>query len=115
MPDDILVRLGLRLKEARESREMTQQRLSDLSGIAVRTISKIERGQMNPSFEILSILIPYLCVSLDSLFVPSDSKADSDFQEISILYQSSSKEAQRLILTVVRALYHELKINSDGI
>jgi transcriptional regulator with XRE-family HTH domain len=60
MPEDILVRLGIHLKKARESRDMTQQRLSDVSGIAVRTISKIERGQMNPSFELLSILIPFL-------------------------------------------------------
>lgn len=109
MPDDILVRLGLRLKEARESREMTQQRLSDLSGIAVRTISKIERGQMNPSFEILSIMIPFLGISLDSLFAPPSNQTDADIQEIATLYRSSSAQGQRLILTLIRALAYELK------
>lgn len=109
MPEDILVRLGLRLKEARESREITQQRLSDLSGIAVRTTSKIERGQMNPSFEILSILISFLGVSIDSLFVPPNNQTDADIQEIATLYRSSSAQGQRLILTLIRALAYELK------
>ena len=109
MPEDILVRLGLRIKEARESREITQQRLSDLSGIAVRTISKIERSQMNPSFEILSILIPFLGVSIDSLFVPPNNQTDADIQEIATLYRSSSAQGQRLILTLIRALAYELK------
>lgn len=111
MPEDILMRLGAHLKRSRESRNLTQQRLSDLSGVAVRTISKIERGKMNPSFEILYILVSYLGVSLDSLFAPTDSQLDTDIQEIALLYRNCSKQGQRLILASTRALVQEMNKN----
>ena len=113
MPEDILVRLGIHLKKARESRDMTQQRISDVSGIAVRTISKIERGQMNPSFELLSILIPFLGISFDSLFTHSDNQIDADLQEIAFLYRSCSTQGQRLLLALIHAFVHEIKKNES--
>jgi len=87
--------------------EMTQQKLSDLSGIAVRTISKIERGKMNPSFEILSILVPYLGISFDSLLSNPVDPIDSDIMEITALYHRCSGQGKRLIVAMARAIAHE--------
>ena len=109
MPEDILVKLGRHIKISRENRNMTQQALSDISGIAVRTISKIERGKMNPSYEILSILVRFLGISFDSLFSSTNQTIESNIQEIAVLYRNSSGEGQRAILASARAIALELK------
>lgn len=114
MPDDILVKLGVYLKKSRESRSMTQQRLSDLSGIAVRTISKIERGRMNPSFEILSILVPILGISFDSLFSTSSDSVDSELHEIAVLYRKCSEQGRRLIMNSTRIIADEMIDDTPG-
>ena len=54
MPDDVLKRLGSRMQAARKDCGLTQDELSAASGVSVRHIAKIEKGVMNPSFEILS-------------------------------------------------------------
>lgn len=109
MPEDILVKLGRHIKISRESRNMTQQALSDISGIAVRTISKIERGKMNPSYEILSILVRFLGISFDSLFSCTNLTVESNIQEIAVLYRNSSEEGQRAILASARAIALEFR------
>ena len=42
-------------------RGFTQERLSDVSGVSVRHIAKIEKGVINPSFDILEKLITESC------------------------------------------------------
>lgn len=60
MPDHTLAQLGGRMRKARKERGFTQEQLSDQSGISVRHIAKIEKGAINPSFEVLSALIAAL-------------------------------------------------------
>ena len=57
MPVDILKHLGNCLKQARKERHLTQEVLSEKTGISVRHIAKIEKGVMNPSFEVLYALV----------------------------------------------------------
>lgn len=57
MPVDILKHLGSCLKKARKERHLTQELLSEKTGISVRHIAKIEKGVMNPSFEVLYALL----------------------------------------------------------
>lgn len=42
--------LGQALKKLRLQRELTQQQLADASGLDIRYIGSIERGQRNPTF-----------------------------------------------------------------
>ena len=108
MPDINFMKLGSRVKQARKVRKLTQQKLSDISGLAVRTISKIERGKMNPSYEVLSILVSVLGISFDSLFTSTDDQTEADIQEIAGLYRACPEHGRRLILATVRALVNEL-------
>ena len=68
MPDKSLDRLAAAIRTARNQREMTQETLSDLSGVSVRHIGKIENGEINPSFEVLLSLVTTLKISFDTLF-----------------------------------------------
>ena len=56
MASETLGRLGERARQIRKERNMSQQSVSDKSGLALRTVSRIERGLMNPSFEVLLTL-----------------------------------------------------------
>jgi transcriptional regulator with XRE-family HTH domain len=48
--------LGIRLRSLRRERDLTLERLSELSGLSVGIVSQIERGKGNPSFTTLAQL-----------------------------------------------------------
>ena len=108
MPDENLIRLGNHVKQILKERKMSQQKLSDISGLAVRTISKIERGKMNPSYEVLSTLVSVLGISFDSLFTVTNDQTSAEIQEIERRYSACPEQGRRLILASVRALSDEL-------
>ena len=108
MPDENLIRLGKHVKQIRTERKMSQQKLSDISGLAVRTISKIERGKMNPSYEVLSTLVSVLGISFDSLFTFTNDQTSAEIQEIERRYSACPEQGRRLIRASVRALSDEL-------
>lgn len=60
--------LGTRIKALREARSLTLQALSDRSGLAISTISKIERGLMAPTYDRFSGLAKGLGVDVAELF-----------------------------------------------
>lgn len=67
-PDENLKKLGKQVRQLRKGRKWSQQKLSDVSGLAVRTISRIERGVMNPSFEVLAALVDVLGIIANFLY-----------------------------------------------
>jgi transcriptional regulator with XRE-family HTH domain len=66
--------VGARLRQARRSRELTLAQLSDLSGIAVSTISKAERGDIALTYDKFVALAHALNVDFDTLFQRSKGK-----------------------------------------
>ncbi|MEM9329294.1 MAG: helix-turn-helix transcriptional regulator [Bacteroidota bacterium] len=48
--------ITLSLKRRRELLGVTQEQLSDLSGVGLRTLKALERNESNPTFETLSKL-----------------------------------------------------------
>lgn len=45
--------IGLIIRQRRTALNITQENLSDMSGVSLRTIVKIERGTANPSLDVL--------------------------------------------------------------
>jgi len=56
--------IGKTLKERRNQLGITQLDLSDLAGISANTLYKIERGQANPTLEVLFKLTDVLGMEL---------------------------------------------------
>ena len=112
MPNDVLSVLGARLKVARKERDLMQERLAELSGRSARHIAKIEKGEVNPSFEALSTLVKALGVSFDSVFDPASEQVEAELQEIAGLYRACPEQGQRLILAAIRAMAKEM-INTE--
>ncbi len=68
--NDILKDLGKELRKYRIQREMSQEELSRHSGVAVHTISNIERGKDFSVYNLLSILRSLQLIENLNLLIP---------------------------------------------
>ena len=60
--------LGLRLKEYRENRKLTQDKLAEMVGIDPKHLSRIENGRNYPSLETLEKILDSLDVPYEEIF-----------------------------------------------
>ena len=59
--------LGLRVRELRKARDWTLEQAAKQAGLARATLSKIENGQMSPTYEALKKLAVGLGISVPQL------------------------------------------------
>lgn len=72
--DDALpapVNLAARVRELRKARSWTLEQAAGQAGLARSTLSKIENGQMSPTYDALKKLAEGLGISVPQLFTPS--------------------------------------------
>jgi transcriptional regulator with XRE-family HTH domain len=62
--------LGARVRELRKERSWTLEQAAQKAGLARSTLSKIENGQMSPTYEALKKLAIGLDISVPQLFTP---------------------------------------------
>ena len=93
MPKDNLTILGERLRAARNKANLTQEQLSDRSHVSIKHIAGIEKGQKNPSFEILQALAEALDLSLDNLIEKNLSAEEQGLNQLSLLPFLSARNA----------------------
>ena len=62
--------LGQRVRELRKARNWTLEQAAQQAGLARSTLSKIENGQMSPTYEALKKLAVGLNISVPQLFTP---------------------------------------------
>ena len=65
--DDILVNFGRNLCAERNRRNLSQDGLGDIASLDGRYISRIERGEINPTLTTLLSLLKALNVSFEDL------------------------------------------------
>ena len=65
--------LGQRVRELRKARDWTLEQAAGKAGLARSTLSKIENGQMSPTFDALKKLAVGLGISVPQLFTPPQS------------------------------------------
>lgn len=70
--------IGVRLRELRTERRLSQEGVAERAGIACKYVGEIERGETNPSVTILVRLARGLGVPVAELFrrITPDSSAD---------------------------------------
>ena len=108
MPNEVLVEGGARLRAIRKERGYTQEQLAELTKLSTRHIAGIEKGEANPSFEVLYAITTALGVSFDTIFNPADEQVEREIQEITGLYRACPEQGRRLILVATRAMMNEL-------
>ena len=62
--------LGARVRELRKTRDWTLEQAAGQAGLARSTLSKIENGQMSPTYDALKKLAVGLEISVPQLFTP---------------------------------------------
>ncbi|PXW70367.1 XRE family transcriptional regulator [Loktanella sp. PT4BL] len=62
--------LGARVRELRKARDWTLEQAAQQAGLARSTLSKIENGQMSPTYDALKKLAVGLEISVPQLFTP---------------------------------------------
>ena len=95
MPKDKLSYLGNCIRQARNDCNLTQQDLADQSHVAIKTIQMIEKGKINPSYEILYPLIKRLGISPNTLFNPEISDTDEEIQRFIGKFQACIPENRK--------------------
>jgi transcriptional regulator with XRE-family HTH domain len=74
MADDERTRLAHNLRDLRETRGLTQQELSDRSGVPRPTLAHLESGQGNPTLSVLSKVAGALGIGIEALVSASKPK-----------------------------------------
>ena len=92
------------LKALKDKRNLTNQQLSDLSGIPIGTINRIMAGQTdNPSFQTVCDMVIAMGGSLDELVGIASSSGEDEREaqlnvETSLLYKETIKMKDRWLL-----------------
>ena len=61
----IMKELGEQIKERRKSLSITQRELAALAGVGINTLTKIERGEANPSLTVILRILNTLGLKID--------------------------------------------------
>lgn len=95
---------GLRIKEARASKKITQQQLADIMGVSVSYIKNVERGG-KPSIELLMTVSDKCQVSLDWLLkgVLENTSDQGTMQKIEAVFDPDLK----MMFDVLKELMNE--------
>jgi transcriptional regulator with XRE-family HTH domain len=64
--------LGLRIKQLRMARGMTQEDLAEAAGLFRTYMSRVEAGTANPTLSVLELLARHLKVTPSELLLPPD-------------------------------------------
>lgn len=108
---DVRKFLGLRLRELRRHRGLTQHRLGQLSSVSGRFIGEVERGEKSISIENLYRLSVTLEISLTQLsdVRPGQGAIAPDAQKIFALVSGPHRPAVvRRAYAVLRTMFHGL-------
>ena len=96
--------LGLRIKEIRKQKHITQEQLAEMVNLDFGYISKLEVGRNFPKIGTLEKIAEVLEVELSEFFRFNGTK-DKDFKdEISNIYDSLSKDKQYTLYRVAMGL-----------
>lgn len=106
--------LGKRLSEARKAKNLTQEAFSELTGMSVSEISRIETGKTLSSLETLLHFCEKLDIGLDYLlydYFPSDTRARRPaIQQIAALIEPLEDRELDFLLECIRlyTAYHRV-------
>ncbi|NLB82172.1 MAG: helix-turn-helix transcriptional regulator [Clostridiaceae bacterium] len=104
--------IGKRVKHFREKKNITQDKLSELTDLSIQHISNIERAHSKMSIEALVNIANALEVTTDELMCDSIYKSKEIFcDELADLLNQADTRELKVIISIVKALLPTLKDN----
>lgn len=77
--------IGLRIKELRKKKDLTQEKLAEYLNVSFQAVSKWETGASSPDLSMIVPLARLLGVSTDALFGLADTAEDPRQGELSVV------------------------------
>ena len=105
--------LGDVIKRARGKVGMTQQELSDKSGIDRRTIINIENYHKDSKFSSIYDLIRSLKIDSREIFYPEIHRDSPSLRQLRVLIEECSEEEAAALIPVLESLLTALRDNSS--
>lgn len=96
--------LGNRIRFARKSAGLSQEKLGEICQISTAHVGHIERGTRIPSLETLYKISKELNVSMDYLFFDLQNDINSVFKSISAQLAGKDGEKVKVFISTVKAL-----------
>ena len=87
---------GKKIKSIRRARDITQEKLADLSGLSLQYIGEIERGRRNPSLTSIEQLSKALDIPMAELFSLEEFRLSMDELRTILIRQIDSADEDRL-------------------
>ena len=100
--------IGEVIKQRRMELKLTQEELAEQSGVSARHIANIEKGRINPSYEVLATLKKRLGFSGESLFHPDLSTQDEEINQFIGKYLACSEHDRKILIGTLNCLADEL-------
>ena len=98
--------IGKRLSQARKAKKLTQEQLSELIGVSVSEISRIETGRNSTTIDTLMKFCDELDVGLDFIlfdYFPSDTQIKNPtVKQIVTLIEPLGESSCQIILELIR-------------
>ena len=105
---DIATALGLRIRELRNERHMSQEELAFKAGISAAHLGQIERALKNPTVDTVNKIAGALGVPITVLFTDEQAKLDAGnpvIGKINDHLMDMTEEQQRDFLRIIR-IFH---------
>jgi transcriptional regulator with XRE-family HTH domain len=96
--------LGLKIKELRKSKKLTQEKLAEILDLDVGYISKLEVGRNFPTIGTLERISKVLEVEMYELFQYTNNSRKDFKTELVLMYDKLNKEKQFLVYRLVKEL-----------
>lgn len=106
--------LGERIRAARNGQHLTQQAMADQTGVGLRHYQNIEKGLINPSYEVLSAIIQRLAISADVLFYPEISQQEEEMRHLNCKFAACTEEERRFLLSTVDYMVEQFMSHRRG-
>ncbi len=103
---EIKTLFGIRVKELRKNRGLSQEELAEKTDISSKYLSRVEMGQHFPSIDTLESLAKALQVELKDFFeFAHEAKSSRELREtLSGMLKEADEEKLRLLVKIVRAV-----------
>ena len=108
MPIDIHTYLGRQIRQARKACKLTQQALADQTDVSIKMIQCIEKGSVNPSFEILFPIVRRLGLTTSDLFNVDADEHDEEINRFLGKFRACNRANQMVLLNTLDFLVEQL-------
>ena len=112
--EDILKRLGVRIREERKKARLTQEKFAERVGLSVDYIGYIERGKQAPYLKTLERIAKTLDVEVYELFLfekgTKKLKTGDAIKELVLSVHNKDPEDIRLVASILRQIFESIQI-----